>query len=294
MLKNRWEMHKYNKKQGKKYCNRSGKSQTTLFFLSNHCLYCRRWLRYKKLTISVFCSISFLLLNSAYADNLSLFREIVKENSKIKTVEADIIQYIDTPGNSAEVYKGRYRADRRGRFRIDYKTPSTQIVVNNGKSLYWYYPKDKLLYKIGRRANIMRSPKISPLKEFAKNFEKNFRIEYLGKQLYGFFKIAHQFVISDKKGRLVTDIWVDVKKKVILAKIITDKDGDEVMKELFQEYKKIKNIFFPSRIDVYARTAGGITKNITKYNNVNLNSPFRNNIFKLNFPSDVKVRHLQE
>ena len=93
---------------------------------------CRR--RYIKL-IMLFCCF-IIPYNQVYADNLSLFREIVRVNSRVKSIDAAIIQHIYTPEHYKEVYKGRYRADNLQRFRIDYTIPSRQIVVNDGKGLF--------------------------------------------------------------------------------------------------------------------------------------------------------------
>ena len=239
-------------------------------------------------------SVCAVVLNSTYADNFSLFREIVKVNSRVNSLDADIIQYIITPDHSKETFKGKYRADKNGRFRIDYTTPSRQIVLNDGKSIYWYYPDVKILYKIGSKDRLHNSSKINPLNEFTRDFKRNFQLNYLGKHLYGFFKIAHQFVLEDKKRGLVTDIWVDTRKKVILAKIVKDREGREIIKELYGGYKRIGKIYFPSRIDVYARSIKGVSRNTTEYNNVHLNYRIPERLFKIKFPKDIKIRYLKE
>ena len=136
----------------------------------------------------LFFIITIFVFNYVYAEDLSLFRQIVEENSRIKSIEADIIQYVITPEHSKEIFKGKYRADKKGRFRIDYTTPSNQIVLNDGRCIYWYYPDERLLYKIVDKEKILHRSSINPLKEFSKDFDKNFKIHYLGKHLYGFFR----------------------------------------------------------------------------------------------------------
>lgn len=248
---------------------------------------------YKKIFISSIYTITLIIFSIAYGDTPSLFKEIVEESSRIKSIDADIIQYLSTPEHSKEVYKGRYRGIASGKLRIDYTIPSTQIVLNDNNNLYWYYPKDKILYQIGRRVNLSSRLKVNPLQEFInKNFDRRFRTRYLGKHIYGFFIIAHQFVIEDCETGSIIDLWFDAKKRVILAKIVKDRYGREIMKEIYGDYKKIRNIYFPTRVDVFARTASGITRNTTTYKNVRLNYKISDKIFNIKFPEDIKRRYL--
>ena len=79
---------------------------------------------------------------------------------------------------------------------------------------------------------------------------------------------------------------------MLLAKIVKNNLGQEIMKEIYGNYEKFKNIYFPKRIDVYARTDKGITRNTTKYYNIRLNYFLPNKIFNIRFPENVKKRYL--
>ncbi len=258
--------------------------------------------RLLKTSISIYVSIIFIFiccvipaLSTAHADNLTLFNKILKANSRIKSIDASIIQYINTPEYSKEVYKGRYRAVASGNFRIDYTTPSSQTVLNNSKHFIWYYPDDRLLYQIGGGDAPGSTPKINPLQEFIKrDFDKRFKVLYLGKHLYGFFIWAHQFVLEDSKTDSVIDIWIDAEKMVVLAKLVKDKHGREIIKEIYGEYKKINNIFFPARVDVFARSRDGATRNTTEYSDVRLNYAIPEKVFNIKFPDNIERRYLNE
>jgi len=256
---------------------------------------------YSNIQIIIFFSI-FLIISLSYihanADKPSLFQNIIIENSKIKSLDSNITQYINTNEGSPVIFKGRYRVDNNGRFRIDYSLPSKQIVINDGANLYWYYPEEKILYTIGNEHNSSSAPKINPLKKFSKNPDNRFNVNYLGKHLFGFFIIAHQFLIMDQISGKTFEIWIDAKRRVILAKIVKDKDGREIIKENYGEYRKIsqggsrEKIYFPLQIDVYARTNLGITRNSTHYDNVRLNLVILKKIFHIDFPDDIKKKYL--
>lgn len=229
---------------------------------------------------------------SLFADCIDLFHEILAENTKIKTIDARIVQHINTPDHSKEIFIGRYRADGKGRFRIDYKSPSEQIVVNNGEQLFWYYPDEKLLYQIGA-GGMPSKPKVSPLAEFKGGTADNeLKVLYLGEHLYGFFSFAHQFVIKDKGKGTSTDIWIDSKKKVVLSKVVRDGEGREIIKEVYEDYVKVNNIFIPSRVDIYARTLKGVTRNTTEYSEIKLNYKIPGSVFRIKFPKNIEKRYL--
>jgi outer membrane lipoprotein-sorting protein len=249
------------------------------------------------LFFAVFSVFSILVFNNPLSadTNQNLFNEIMKVNSGIRSIDAEIVQYINTPENLREVYKGKYIADDSGRFRIDYTTPSKQIVLNDGFKLYWYYPEDNLLYLLGndKAAGGNSKPKINPLQEFqAEKFKDQFTLDYSGEHLYGFFKWSHEFIVKDIKNGLQIYIEVDSKSKVLLSKIIKNSEGAEIIKEIYTDYEKIKEIYVACQIDVYARTKTGITRNTTKYSNIRLNFFIPDSMFKMKFPDNVIKKYI--
>jgi outer membrane lipoprotein-sorting protein len=228
------------------------------------------------------------------AEDPSLFRQLVRESTRISSIDAEIEQHIKGANGSTELFKGRYRADNMGRFRIDYRTPYRQVVVNNGRILYWYYPDDKLLYTIGEDSGPMGNPAINPLREFSKELDKSIEVNYLGRNLYGFFILAHHFSLLVKGRDIIVDLWIDAKRRVILSKIVLNRAGQEILKEIYGDYKRFDGIYFPLRVDVYARTDRGITRNTTYYKNVRLNRKLKGGVFSIRFPKDVKTRHYRK
>ncbi|MCP4135744.1 MAG: hypothetical protein GY754_32550 [bacterium] len=222
-----------------------------------------------------------------------IFQRIVKESSKVKTIDADITQEIQESGSPIQVFKGRYRVDSKGRFRIDYNEPGKQIVLQNEKGLYWYYPDDNMVYQ-AKKEGAERKVQINPLSEFKKGLEERFEVRSIGKQVYGFFVIAERFVVIDKvKGDTIL-IWVEKEKNIVLKKILRDKNNREIMKEVYSGYKIINDINLPTVIDVSARTDRGITRSTTYYRNIRLNKKLAKKIFYMDFPSNVERRTFDE
>jgi outer membrane lipoprotein-sorting protein len=253
-------------------------------------------LRFKfTIIVSLIIIYNFYSTLKAAESDLSLFNEIIEANTGIKSIDAEITQYINTPEHSGEVYKGRYVADDKGRFRIDYTIPSRQFVLNNGRSLFWYFPEDNILFIIGNDKANQKEPKVNPLREFKnKEFGNQFKVNYKGKHFYGFFNSAHKYIVKDIKNELNFEIRVDAKNKLLLSKIVTNSAGQEIIKEIYESYEKIKDTFFPARIDIFARTENGITRNTTEYSNIRLNYSVSENLFQIKFPDNVKKKYLQQ
>ncbi|MBN2402572.1 MAG: DUF4292 domain-containing protein [Spirochaetes bacterium] len=253
----------------------------------------RHFLKLIFIAIAPLAIISVLSASADEAD-LSLFNEIIKANMGIISIDAEIVQYITTPDHSKEIFKGRYKADNQGRFRIDYTAPSKQTVLNNGRALYWYFPDDNILYILENGNAGRKDLKVNPLQEFLnKNLSNQFKVIYRGKHFYGFFKTAHEFIVKDNKNELNFNIRVDAKTKMLISKIITNITGQEIIKEIYENHKKIKNIFFPSTIDIYARTDKGITRNTTEYSKIRLNYSVPDSLFEKKFPENAKKKYLR-
>jgi outer membrane lipoprotein-sorting protein len=237
----------------------------------------------------------FVIAGSVRAEKtLSLFRELVKESARINTIDAEIEQHIKAPDESIELFKGRYRADNMGRFRIDYHIPYHQIVVHNGRVLNWYYPDDNLLYTFGEDGGPVENPGMNPLREFSKRLNNVIEVNYLGRNLYGFLILAHHFSILVKDRDVIIDLWIDVKRKVVLSKTVLNRAGQEMLKEVYGGHERIGGIYFHLRVDVYARTNKGITRNTTYYKNVRLNRRLKGDIFFISLPKDVKIKHYRK
>ncbi len=227
-------------------------------------------------------------------DDLSLFREIVNEHAKITSIDAEIMQIIQTGKAEREIFRGRYRADAQGRFRIDYRTPSEQIVINDGRQFYWYYPPERLLYRIERKEYAPARGGINPLGEFSAGFEKRFTVSRAGRSLYGFFRVAERFIMKDNSTGAVLEIRADSGRKVLLDKTVRDARGREILKESYEEYARVGGAQFPMRITVSALTPKGVTVNMTRYSNVTLNSGIKSSVYSIAIPGNVTRRRLYQ
>jgi len=228
----------------------------------------------------------------AESQNIALFKKIVEQSYRVKNIDAEIEQHILTGSSPKELFCGRYRADNRGNFRIDYSKPSRQMVLFNSTGLFWYYPDDNLVYEINSGTGSIK-PAVNPLKEFSGDIEKMFRVQYLGRTIYGFFNIAHQFVIVNRKKGLNHFIWIDASRDVVLKKILKDRNGRELVREKYGNHRKVKGIWIPGRVDVYARSEEGLTVNVTIYKHLILNSKMNGAIFNCSFPPDAERRTIE-
>lgn len=245
------------------------------------------------------CAVAAAVLSPAErsvaaGDPLDLFRKVVMEHARMRSVDAEITQYIQMGEGPQEIFKGRYRADNSGRFRIDYTAPSAQIVVNDGAGLYWYYPGEKLVYRIEGRGAAGHGQGLNPLREFQGKFEERFEITSEGSRLHGFFRKAHGFRVTDTKSGLTLRILVDEKTKAVLEKVVRDRTGREILKESYSDFIRAGGIRFPARVSVLAQGARGVTRNTTRYSYVTLNRDIHPSTFRLTLPPGVTRRRIHE
>lgn len=254
----------------------------------------RRGLRRVRIFACLACAAAWAFGAAQGADPRdAIFREMLKKSGRVKTIDAGIEQHIRRGGNAVELFRGRYRADSTGRFRIDFHYPDRQIVVNSGNVLSWYYPGEKLLYRFGDPDAAPGGSRINPLAEFARDFDRDYDTLYLGRHLYGFLRFAHMFVVQNRKNNSKFYIWVDEKDRVVMKKSMRDRNGVEVVNEYYDTYTRIGEHLFPTRIDVIARTAEGLTRNTTFYSNVRLNVSLPASLFRLDLPRDVRIHTMR-
>ncbi len=220
-----------------------------------------------------------------------IFNQLVSESAKIKSLDCELTQYITEKGSMSR-YNGRYRVNEEGFFRIDYSSPSRQLVIKNDKGLFWYFPEDRSLFVI-REHGRSHAPGVNPLDDILKHSGDRFTVRYLGTHFYGFFNKAHHFIVQDKRKGLMFTIISDTDRKVVLEKIIRNSDGYELIKERYGNHKRIGGIYFPHRVDVFARTDTGVTRNTTYYDNIRLNMVIPEHLFILQVPRDTVTKHLE-
>jgi len=222
------------------------------------------------------------------------FGEILRANSRVRCIDAGITQVITEQGRGREVYRGRYRADEMGRFRIDYRKPSPQIVVYDGKRLLWYFPVRKTLYEMRSGAAGRSRPAANPLQHLSGEIEKRFESRFEGRKGYGFFKSGYSFSLRDRARDERFSILVDAKNLAIVEKTVRGEEGVEMVREAYEDYRTIDGIPFPARVTVSARTASGIVKNLTEYDHISLNGKIDASIFRLDIPESAVRKKLHE
>jgi outer membrane lipoprotein-sorting protein len=232
---------------------------------------------------------------SAVADDAAaLFGAVAREHAKIRSIDAEITQYIRESGGPQELFRGRYRADERGRFRIDYTVPSRQVVRSDGKIFEWYYPDDRLLYYSEAASGDRKGPGFNPLDGIDGELETRFELSEGAWRLYGFFKRARVYHLKDRHSGVDIEVRVDPAMKAVISKTVRDRRGYEILRESYEGYRAIDGIWFPSRVSVTARTARGITSNVTDYGRVKLNGAIPDAVFRAEHPRGVTRRRLDE
>jgi len=229
-----------------------------------------------------------VLSATAFAGSDDLLQQVMAVQEKIRTIDCAIEQIIHE-GGSASRYAGRYRADSSGRFRIDYREPSEQTVVNTSSSLLWYIRESGTLFVIPARNPDAASPSPALAGNFVKKIDATMKVHYLGTGFHGFFTSAHRFLLVNGATGIKIEMTTGIRDNIILEKRVRDRDGREVMREIYSEYREIDTMKFPHRVDVFALTERGVTRSISKYRDVVLNSNIPENIFVLKVPGNAKV-----
>ena len=235
------------------------------------------------------CILLFLLLpaSSFSSGSDSILKKIIERQNRIKTIDCTISQFIYEKGEVIR-YSGRYRADASGRFRIDYTNPSKQTVVNTAKVLYWHIPEDNNLYIIPSQRGGAKASQIGNTGELIKKIDDRHKITYTGFHFYGFFKIAHRFMMIDLEHGNRIEFITDAAHFTIIEKRMKDRDGNEIIREVYGDYTLIQEELFPGRVDVFAKTETGVTRSISKYSDISLNGPIPDGVFVLKVPKNVK------
>lgn len=229
----------------------------------------------------VFC-ICLLFTIQSRANEL----DKIISNFAVESIDATIVQVVAETGKPTMRYEGRYRAYKQN-MRIDYTRPFSQIVIVKDGNLQWYYPDTKELWTMQN----MNAPITHP---FAHFFAIKDRIVIKSKEdtYYGFFKRAYRYILEDITTGTKIELLIDKKKGYPVKKITYTAHDIEIMRELYEDYVYIHNIWFPTTVEVTARTHSGTTRNITRYYNIYLNMKLPADIFTLQLPKGVKAKQM--
>jgi outer membrane lipoprotein-sorting protein len=207
-------------------------------------------------------------------------------NFAVESIDATIVQVIAETGKPTIRYEGRYRAHKQN-MRIDYSKPFPQIVIVKEGNLEWYYPQSKELWVMQN----ISAPVTHPSAQFIA-FKDRIVIKSKENTFYGFFKRAYRYILEDSITKTIIELIVDAQKGYPVKKITSTADNVEIMREQYEDYKYIHNIWFPTTVEVIARTHTGTTRNVTRYYNVHLNVKVPPDIFTLQLPKGVTVKHM--
>jgi outer membrane lipoprotein-sorting protein len=234
--------------------------------------------------------ILFILLQiqAFSSDKASVMEGVINNYSGFNSIQASIAQHIFNPDKSHLKMTGDYCATGSGLMRIDYIFPSRQIVINNSRGLFWYYPESEVVYS-AKSGGVKNESLPVFLKRAYEEGGNLFRLAYRGKRFYGFFSRAHIFDIKLKNNNTFR-VWIDNEGKYVLRKYLLDSSGREIVKELYSDYKKINGIFVPSVIEVRARTSGGTVRTLTEYSNIIINKKIDPSYFNFKIKQNMQVR----
>ena len=224
--------------------------------------------------------------------DLFYFNECAKNLKKIVSVDAEISQYITENGGNQETFQGRFRALATGAYRIDYTVPEKQQVFYNGRTLSWYFPEQKILY----RSSAFHDAPVAAgvMRQITERDMKSSDPVCTGPRRAGFFTTVTEYTFFNSEYGLKTSIWIDPEKKVLLRKTITSGDDYEISREVYSDYRGINGIFFPGKVEVLARAGTGVTESVTEYSAVILNGAIPETIFNPEIPGDVIIRNFHE
>lgn len=238
--------------------------------------------------------IFFLLVQvpAFSSEEEQIMERVIKNYSSFNSIKASIEQHVFYPDRSYHKLAGDYSATDSGLMRIDYYSPSRQIVINNKEGLFWYYPESETVF-VSRNSNMNNESLPVFLKRADKEAGDLFSLIYKGKKFHGFFKRAHVFDIK-LKSKSTFRIWVDPEKGYILKRYFIDASGMETVKELYSSYIKVNGILIPTELEVHARTSSGIVRTLTQYSNVRVNDTVNLSDFAFKIKSFMKVRAFDE
>jgi outer membrane lipoprotein-sorting protein len=227
----------------------------------------------------------FVSINSIANDRI--IEALIAEQNRIRTIDCTLTQLIYEDGNSMR-YAGRYRADSKGRFRVDYTLPSKQTVLNTSGGLFWHMPGDNTLYIIQSKSTALSGTSPRGIGNLMKKIDDGMELKYLGTHLYGFFTVAHRFIMIDRGKGNKMEIIAGTRDTIILEKKVFDRDGTEVMREVYSDYTTVGGMKFPLRVDVFAKTGNGVTRSISFYRDIRLNDSMPDEVFRLKVPGNVR------
>lgn len=212
-----------------------------------------------------------------------------RDQTRFTSLRADIRQTITEVGKGRQVYAGKYMADNRGRFRVDFFEPEPQTVLFDSRELYWVFYRDKLIWRIqGDDQNgFWRGPVAGQVEKISREP----KLKYLGETIREWGR-THVFQIPPgQAGEPLLEIIFEDKRAVPLIRRFLNNVGEPVFEERFSDYQKISGVWLPGRVLVRLRRNGRqVLENSARYSNARVNQKIPEYYFQLNKPAGFQVR----
>lgn len=226
------------------------------------------------------------------AEKMEIMESIIKNYEQLNTISGSIEQHVFNPDGSYHRLSGDYAASGSGLLRIDYYSPSRQIVVSNSKGLFWYYPDRDILF-VSKSGSNKNESLPAFIKRISERGGDKISLEYEGRVFYGFFRRAHVYRIN-LKNKTGIMVWIEPEGRYILRKYVLDSSGREIVKELYSDYIESDGIYIPSVIELHVRTVNGTVRTLTEYTNVRVNNVIKDSLFDFRIKSSMDVRSLDD
>ncbi len=226
------------------------------------------------------------------AEKMELMKGVIDNYAQFNTISGSIEQHIFNPDGSYHRLSGDYAASGSGLLRIDYYSPSRQIVVSNSKGLFWYYPDRDILF-VSKSSENNNESLPAFLKRISAGSGDNISLEYEGRVFYSFFRRAHVYKIN-LKNKTGIRVWIEPEGRYILRKYVLDSAGREIVKELYSDYIESDGIYIPSVIELHVRTVKGTVRTLTEYKNLRVNNVLKDSLFDFSIKSSMDVRSLDD
>lgn len=212
---------------------------------------------------------------------MRLQNALLHPKSQISNVSADIVQYTVIAGSS-ETRKGYFRADSKGRFRIDYTSPDEQVVFD-GKTLYWDIKENGFVWEIPELSadSPVQAQAIPEKPAFLSNeFEIRKENKPWSAYLPGFSE-GEYFSVKSNKTRLIIYMRYNYEVGAVTSRRVVDHQGNEILTENLEDPVLFRQTAFFKKSKVIAGNlqTGKKLLSQTTYHNLKFNTKMPAAIF---------------
>ena len=209
--------------------------------------------------------------------------------TQIRSIVATIDQLL-VQGTRTVRYQGHYVALAPGRFRIEYRRPEPQLVVSDGRRLWWEIPSRRKVWRTSLQA---RRPEVVGSVGFEDLLPERDDVYYRWERSWWRFWAAPRIRFQGV-GRLVTVrgyVETDADRPVPTRVVFLAADVDRpVLERRLEHYERIGDVWLP--LETRTVDHRGHTEIVTRYHGVRLNVPVEPRRFVYEPPADYEVVEL--